>query len=471
MPSRAPRLLDPQTRHLAVRRRTQRVLGGFAAAGWVTVLIGALVADRLDRTGGNLLTAVFMDGLLGLWVLSIVVWLVLRVAESVHPPDPLGSRRAAVLLMGLTPLPWVRLVAAALLTLALPGVVQDLAAAGAGVLHLGPHVQFIADHYSYGGKGSVLSHGSWTDGGGEHDAVAMDATPALGRPLLVRRPPLGGVSVYAGGFYSWVACFFLLTTLVCFVLLVRSTLRALRSAELRVPHFMPALGTAPAPAPRGRAPHRVAIHPSRPLTLRPEPRPGRRSRAFDRNAAMTATDNELVLVDRKGRRHSFPIVHRGRDKEGAAYALGFISTLYDNGRMLTPLIVENVYVLDRDNVVLAEIESDGWDLATMRTWARGAGLQVFSARLADERVRDKAYPLPQGIPVIKKTGTPEVLLWLVGSIVGGGVVLATLLWIAHFAGRWSQLALWGLLCTLPFASASVVFGWSQLREHGTKAGP
>jgi 4-hydroxybenzoate polyprenyltransferase len=93
----------------------------------------------------------------------------------------------------------------------------------------------VTGSYSYGGRGSVVASGTWSDLNGSHKGALMDETPQIGQPITVQVPPLGGHSVYSGAPLSWFASVILLVVLIGFIILVRSTITATRTADRKIP--------------------------------------------------------------------------------------------------------------------------------------------------------------------------------------------------------------------------------------------
>ncbi len=383
---------DDGATRLAKVRRWRRVLAGYAAWGWAVVALAAAgLQSYTDSSGAD--RAVLI--LAALWLLTIAAWLVLVVRDRKAHPDGRTSLRAEQLVALAPPVPWVRLTACVLLAVMLPLLVQDLAAAGAGALHVGQRVPFTASGATRD-KGGVLVHGYWSADGHDHDATLMDAGPAVGSTTEVRRPPWGGSQVYAGGAFAYIGLIILLAVVAAFGLLLRSTHRALvagRALRGRIPVWQqPHHGRSGGDPSWPGLDHRVQVRPHAGTTRKGRPR---RPSAYDRNVSMTASGRRFVVVDRTGHPHEFPLAKPDKREEYAVAGLRAITYTRHDSRT-GDMEMKTVYVLDGRGTVLVVLPDDDWDYGELERFAAESGLTYVRRVYPTEEALELALPVLPG---------------------------------------------------------------------------
>lgn len=385
------KVIDQEAVRLASIRHGRRVLAGFAGWGWLAVV---LVAGFLQHYSGDDAAGPLTIALFAVWALSVVAWVVLVLLDRRSHPDGRTSMRAERLVAAARPVPWFRLTVCAVLAVALPWVLQDLAAAGAGALQVGRQVTYTAEYDASGGRGTVVSHGVWTDGGLEHPAALMDGTPSQGDEVTVRKPPLGGDQVYSGGFFSWFAVVVLLAVLAAFALLLRSTHRAMVASRRWTS------GTPPWQRRGNRSgddswrglDHQVQVRPHPGTNRKGEQR---RPSVYDRNVSLAASGTRFVIVDRKGEPHEFPRARPGTHPEYAVAELAWVTYVHHDGRT-GDMTMHALYVLDGWRSLVARVDADDWDLDELAKFAVDAGLAFSRPEFASDEALAAMFPMLPG---------------------------------------------------------------------------
>ena len=366
------------------------MLAGYAGWGWVlVVLLGAFLQNY---SGGAADVAALV--LWAAWLLTIAAWLVLVVRDRRTHADGRTRLRAEQLVALSRPVPWLRLTACIVLAVMLPLLVQDLAAAGAGALHVGPRVPFTATDATFG-KGGALVSGYWTSAGSQHGVTVMDALPRLGSTIQVRKPPLGGPQVYVGGVFAYVGLVILLAVGAAFGLLLRSTHRAVAAGHSRrgqVPVWQRRKGRSDADPTWTGLEHPVQVRPHAGTTRKGRPR---QPSAYDRNVSMTASGRRFVIVDRTGRAHEFPLAKPHRHEEYAVAELRPITYTRHDGKT-GDQEMKTVYLLDGRGSVLAVLPDDGWDNDELARFASDAALAYAPQVYPTDRALHDALPVLPG---------------------------------------------------------------------------
>jgi hypothetical protein len=126
-----------------------------------------------------------------------------------------------------------------------------------------------------------------------------------------------------------------------------------------------------------------------PHAITPLPTEPGQDTAYYRNVELSVRDGRFVLVDTSGTAHPL-----------SAEALAWVEAP-PGPRLL---------VLDVAGAVLAELDSDGWNLDRLRDFGDAAGVPLVEESYDDALTARAAYPLPRGALRIHAKDTRSVLV-------------------------------------------------------------
>jgi hypothetical protein len=126
-----------------------------------------------------------------------------------------------------------------------------------------------------------------------------------------------------------------------------------------------------------------------PHAITPLPTKPGQDTAYYRNVELSVRDRRFILVDASGTAHHL-----------AADALAWVEA--PSGPRLL--------VLDEAGAVLAELDSEGWDLDRLRDFGDVAGVPLVEESYGDELTARAAYPLRRGALRIHARQTRSVLV-------------------------------------------------------------
>lgn len=112
--------------------------------------------------------------------------------------------------------------------------------------------------------------------------------------------------------------------------------------------------------------------------------------AYYRNVELSVRDGRFILVDPAGTAHQL-----------AAEALAWVESPAESPRLL---------VLDQAGAVLAELDSEGWDLDRLRDFGDVTGVPLVEESYSDETTARAAYPLRRGALRVHARDSRSVLL-------------------------------------------------------------
>jgi hypothetical protein len=127
-----------------------------------------------------------------------------------------------------------------------------------------------------------------------------------------------------------------------------------------------------------------------PHAITPLPTKPGQDTAYYRNVELSARDGRFILVDAAGKAHPL-----------AAEALAWVEA---------PAKLPRLLVLDQAGAVLAELDSEGWDLDRLRDFGDVAGVPLVEDSYDDALTARAAYPLPRGALRIHARDTRSVLV-------------------------------------------------------------